>query len=109
MTLLGGIAGSVTGSLQILPVNLGEKIIHDLASIAVSHYAKLQGVEVSLEGVIDATVQDGPNGKTYRLKLKLKVKVGTAYICKIVLFQFHVPYFCLPTEASVEYLEDVGI
>ncbi|WP_248423367.1 hypothetical protein [Escherichia coli] len=108
MTLIGGIAGSVTGSLQI-PVNLGEKIIHDLANIAVSHYAKVQGVEVSLVGVIDATVQDGPNGKIYSLKLKLKIVAGTAHLYKIFLFELLVPSLGIPYVVSIKYLEDVGI
>ncbi|WP_248423369.1 hypothetical protein [Escherichia coli] len=86
-----------------------DKFVLDLAVKIVADYCNKNRIEASLVAVVDGFVETGPNGKTYTLTLKLKVKVGDVYVLKIFRVVVFVPYIGIPYAVSFEYVEDVSI
>ncbi|CAK9320232.1 unnamed protein product [Citrullus colocynthis] len=103
MTLTGG---SISG---IVSVDVLDKFVLDIAVKVVADYCNKNGIEASLVAVVDGFVETGPNGKTYTLTLKLKVKVGDVYVFKLFKAVVFAPYIGIPTPVSFQYVEDVSI
>ena len=100
----------IGGSLQIVPMDLSDNKLCDLlVQHVMKHCQSVLQIDATSEGFIDGSIEIGMNGKTYSFKLKLKVKVGDAYVIKSVLVKLFFPFMGFPSIVSFEYLEEINI
>uniref|UniRef100_A0A0A0KFK8 Uncharacterized protein n=1 Tax=Cucumis sativus TaxID=3659 RepID=A0A0A0KFK8_CUCSA len=100
----------ISGGLQIVPLDLSDNTLCDLlVQHVMKHCQSVLQIDATFEGLIDGKIEIGLNGKTYTLKLKIKVRIGDAYVVKIVLVKLFFPFVGFPSVVSFEYLEEINI
>ena len=100
---------NISGGLQIVNP-LDSLLLEVCVPLVLNHCRAILGIDAQFEGIIDGHYEVGPNGKTYTLKLKLKVRIGDAYVIKIVVVKFFWPFIGIPTNLlSFEYVEEINI
>ena len=73
--------------------NLENKILHEIVEFVVPVIAKAVGHELRLKAIVAASLQLRPNGKLYRIKVKVEAKVDCIWLTKTYEADVFIPFF----------------